>query len=166
MEDVKHNYIHALGIWKTFSEAKRHAVKNLAAELYAIKKETEKMAIAFGYAQACRTSIPVCNGGCCRHHFPKTFSDAELLAVLGGLTLVERERLSQQILRGSSKDKQCMLLTTDGCFLPFKSRPMVCTNAYPCFVSKEYWKHKEVGNRKAKPIFQALKNLILQGGIT
>lgn len=163
---IRQNYKKAFEAWEKLSDNKKHMVQELAEALYAIKKMTGEKAVAFGYARACKESIAICRGECCRHHYPKIIADAELLAIIGGLTPVERERLSQRMLRGLSKDGQCALLTQDGCFLPFRSRPMVCTNAYPCFASKEYWKHKEAGNHKAKPIFQTLEDLILQGEIS
>jgi len=157
---IKHNYSQALHVWESSHTGEKERVQRLAARLYTIKEEVEHKAIALGYAQACVKSIPTCRGECCRFHFPKTFSVTDFLAIIGSLTLEEINELSDRILKTSLQEGQCALLTATGCFLSFKSRPMVCTNAYPCFAGHEYWEFKEVGNRKVKPVLQSLANLI------
>ena len=161
---IRHNYTTALTSWERFSKDQRRIVQKLAADLYAIKKETEQTAIALGYSYACRTSIEICRGECCRWHFPKTFNEADFLAIIGSLTQTERDDLSHRILGSDSQSGQCALLMPDGCFLSFRSRPMVCTNAYPCFAGRAYWEIKEAGNRRAKPFFKELNDLILASG--
>ncbi|MBW1849422.1 MAG: hypothetical protein JRJ27_20375 [Deltaproteobacteria bacterium] len=161
---IRHNYTTALTSWERFSKDQRRIVQKLAADLYAIKKETEQTAIALGYSHACRTSIEICRGECCRWHFPKTFNEGDFLAIIGSLTEAERDDLSHRILGSDSQSGQCILLMPDGCFLSFRSRPMVCTNAYPCFASRAYWEIKEAGNHRSKPFFKDLSNLILTSG--
>jgi len=158
---IKHNYLQALSSWERFSIGQKQMVQKLAADLHTIKKEIEQTAVSFGYSHACRTSIAVCRGECCRLHFPKTFSEADFLAIIGSLTQEERDSLSRRMLENRFQSEQCVLLKPDGCFLSFKSRPMVCTNAYPCFASRAYWEIKEAGNRRAQPIFKRLNGLML-----
>jgi hypothetical protein len=161
---IRQNYAQALSEWERFSKDQRQRVKKLVEDWYVIKQETEQTAIALGYSSACRRSIEFCRGECCRLHFPKTFSVADFLAIIGSLTPKKREGLTNRILSNRSSGKQCILHMPDGCFLSFNSRPMVCTNAYPCFAGREYWEAKEAGNRRAKQIFKYLSSLILSSG--
>ncbi len=42
------------------------------------------------------------------------------------------------------------------CFLSFEQRPILCTNAYPCFNDKSYWTEKEKKNILFKKAIKAL----------
>jgi len=160
---IRLNFTRALSTWERLSNSQRELVQKLAEDLYEIKKETEQTAITFGYSSVCRASIAVCRGECCRLYYPKTFSAADFLVIIGSLTPRECEELAHRILLGSSvSNGKCILLMKDGCILSFKSRPMVCTNAYPCFAGRVYWEIKEAGNRRAKTLFESLNDLILK----
>ena len=70
------------------------------------------------------------------------------------------------ILGPNGAGKSTLLQAIAGMLVPgkgeisFKNRPMVCTNAYPCFSGRDYWEFKEAGNRRAKPIFKQLEAII------
>ena len=161
MRGIRENYFQALNARGRFTREEKQRVQGLLSDIFAIKEETEQKALALGIAQSCRASIPVCKGECCRLHFPKTFTAVDFIIAVEGLAPAQIENLTNQINRDQPQNRKCMFQKPDGCLLAFYNRPMVCTNAYPCFMSRAYWEFKEDGNRRAKPIFGALERLIL-----
>ncbi len=51
---------------------------------------------------------------------------------------------------------QCPVLLKTGYFLSFEQRPVLCTNAYPCFNDRSYWIEKEKKNIQFKKAIDAL----------
>jgi len=160
INSIRQNFTRAYRAWENFTRNERQRVLVLTSTIYAIKEETEQMALALGVAQSCRASIDTCNGECCRLHFPKTFTAVDFLIAIEGLTPECRENLTHRMMGDPLQDRKCIFLEPNGCLLSFKNRPMVCTNAYPCFVNREYWGFKESGNQRARLVFNELDRLI------
>ncbi len=64
--------------------------------------------------------------------------------------------LSKLIL--NTKNNYCPILTETGCFFSFEQRPVLCTNAYPCFNDHSYWIEKEKKNILFKKAFKLLES--------
>ena len=135
------------------------AVAQLVADLRKIKRRIEDRAQALGYSARCRQAIPTCAGECCRRHFPRTINRVDFLIALFGSSAAERKALVKK-LQAVDLSHQCPLLRADGCILSFANRPMVCTNAFPCFAGEDYWRYKETFRDNIEDTRAALNRLI------
>ncbi len=132
----------------------------LISELRAIKKQIEIRAATLGYAERCRQAIPVCGGECCRWHFPKALTAVDFFVAVFDMTALERQMLTEQIANPDNEQYQCPLLRKDGCIFAFRSRPIVCTSAFPCLAGTEYWQYKERFRKGIKILYAALGRLV------
>ena len=62
----------------------------------------------------------------------------------------------------NNKKNQCPILLKSGCFLSFEQRPIICTNAYPCFADRSYWVEKEKVNVFFKKAIDELETIIMR----
>ena len=123
-------------------------------EIIALKYQMETIAAQKGYSHACKTSIPTCRGECCKWHFPKNLTQVDFFIAI--LFMPEEQQAALAKLICSNKKNQCPVLLKTGCFLSFKQRPVLCTNAYPCFNDRSYWIEKEKKNIQFKKAIDAL----------
>ncbi len=113
-------------------------------EIIALKYQMEAIADQKGYSQACKASIPICNGDCCKWHFPKNLTYIDFFIAIFHMPDELQAGLAKLI--NSNTKNQCPVLLETGCFLSFEQRPVICTNAYPCFNDRSYWIEKEKKN--------------------
>ncbi len=108
-------------------------------EINHIRHQIYEKALGFGYVKQCIDSIPVCKGECCKWHFPKNLSRLDLFITICSITVAEQTALADQLALNNGK-YQCPVLRKNGCLLSFDSRPLACSNAYPCFAGESFHK--------------------------
>jgi hypothetical protein len=123
-------------------------------EIIALKYQMETIAAHKGYSQECKASIPICGGDCCKWHFPRDLTHVDFFIAI--LFMPEEQQAALAKLICSNKKNQCPVLLKTGCFLSFEQRPVLCTNAYPCFNDRSYWIEKEKKNIQFKKAIDAL----------
>ena len=102
-----------------------------------IRYQVYGKAMELGYVNKCINSISVCKGECCKWHFPKKLGLPDLFITVCGSSSTELAVLEDQIIFDNGK-YQCPVLRGNGCLLSFDNRPLVCSNAYPCFSGELY----------------------------
>ncbi len=112
-----------------------------------IRCQIYEKAMELDYVKKCIDSIPVCKGECCKWHFPKNLTYTDLFITVCGSSSKELTALKDQIVFDNGK-YQCPLLRENGCFLSFYSRPLACSNAYPCFSGDLYHDYLEKHRKK------------------
>ena len=102
-----------------------------------VRERVDRFAKSSGYAAGCADYISECKGFCCRWHYPEKLDRRDMFVAVctAGRETIERLR---QYLTTEKGPRQCPMLRPDGCALPFESRPLVCSNAYPCFAGQKY----------------------------
>jgi hypothetical protein len=123
-------------------------------EIIALKYQMETIAAKKGYSQACKAFIPICRGECCKYHFPRNLTPVDFFIAI--LFMPEEQQAALAKLIFSNKKNQCPVLLKTGCFLSFEQRPVLCTNAYPCFNDRSYWIEKEKKNIQFKKAIDSL----------
>jgi len=129
-------------------------------ELQSIKYQIEATAGELGYSMACRSSIPVCQGDCCKWHFPKRLSYIDFFIAVYGLSFERCAGLIRLMNNAENKKYQCPLLLEEGCFFSFEHRPIVCTVAYPCFAGQSYWEYRERKKIRIHTIYESLERVL------
>jgi hypothetical protein len=129
-------------------------------ELHRIKHRIASKASHLGFPKACRESIPVCGGECCRWHFPKKLSVVDFFISLHYLSQTQRNQLDQKLGTDENIRYQCPLLNSDGCIFHFDARPLVCTVAYPCFTRQSYWEYYAKWQKDLLAARQGLSDII------
>jgi len=153
------NLNRALNVWGSLDENRRDMVREKVQAWNSIKSEIDQKARDLGYSCACMESIPMCKGECCKRHFPVEFDPTDFLMTISGLSQKDRESLLNQIMVSGDNKYKCPILLENGCFLSFETRPMACTNAFPCFMEREYWEYKEIKKNQAKAIYKSIGTL-------
>ncbi|MCP3900611.1 MAG: hypothetical protein GY707_12950 [Desulfobacteraceae bacterium] len=153
------NYVIAKNALKNLSGKKRKSVEIPIKEIIALKYQMEIIADQKGYSNACKTSISICKGECCKWHFPRNLTHIDFFISIFYMSENQNTELSKLIL--NTKSNHCPILTEKGCFLSFEQRPVLCTNAYPCFNDQSYWIEKEKKNILFKKAFKSLEGLIV-----
>jgi len=156
----------ALAVWGKMPPEERRIAADKISELNAIKYRIEARARELGYSQACRDSIPVCQGECCRRHFPEDLGPVDFLISIALLSRDEQKALVDKLGQAEPEKYQCPFLEPDGCFFSFASRPFVCAVAYPCHMGREYWEFKEKHKTGLKPIYDYLTRIFHRYSIT
>ena len=135
--------------------------KDLADEqikqIISLKYQMETTANKKGYSQACKSSIPICKGDCCKWHFPQNLNHIDFFISIFYMSKDQRSTFTELLL--NNQKNRCPILLKTGCFLTFEQRPILCTNAYPCFSDRSYWVEKERKNiqfRKAVDLLNAV----------
>jgi hypothetical protein len=147
----------AINALKSLSKQSREEGVVLINKVVALKQQMEALANQKGYSNACKTSIPTCKGECCKWHFPRNLNHIDFFIVIFNMSEVQQAEFSKIILNNNGN--HCPVLLKNGCFLSFEQRPVLCTNAYPCFNERSYWKEKEKRNIQFKKVFDSLENL-------
>jgi len=138
----------AISIYNRLDENDMAFALNAVTKLNRIRYQVYEKAAELGYVKKCITSISVCKGECCKWHFPKKLSFPDLFITVCGSSSKELTALKDQILFDNGK-YQCPVLRENGCLLSFDSRPLACSNAYPCFSGELYHNFLE---RKRKEV--------------
>lgn len=137
----------AISIYHQLDENDRARALAAVNTINHIRHQVYKQAAKYGYAKMCIDSIDICKGRCCKWHFPKNLNYLDLFITVCSISTDKQIALKNQI--GVSNGKyQCPVLLENGCLLSFDSRPLVCSNAYPCFSSNFYYKFLEKQKKK------------------
>jgi len=121
----------AISIYNQLNENDMAFALKVVNKINGIRYQIYEKAMELGYVKKCINSISVCKGECCKWHFPKNLGFPE-----------------DQIIFDNGK-YQCPVLRENGCLLSFDSRPLACSNAYPCFSGELYHNYLQ---RKRKEI--------------
>lgn len=128
----------AIYIYHELHEDDRRKALNAVNEINRIRHRIYEKAARFGYVTKCRDTISFCKGECCKWHFPKKLSYTDLFIIVCSLSAEEQSALKDQIVFDNG-NYQCPILRENGCSLSFDSRPLVCSNAYPCFAGGSFY---------------------------
>lgn len=142
-----------------YPQSRKMALKR-AEEVQSIKYEIGDRAEKLGYKRICRDSIPICRGECCRWHFPQNIGAVDFYLALLRLSRKGRSSLVRKLQDTENKSYQCPLLCEDGCFFSFNERPIVCTNAYPCFAEREYWELIQTKKKRIKNLYFSMEEIL------
>jgi len=148
------NLMAAIDGCQKLSQNKMDDAELQVKKIIALKYQMETIAAQKGYSQACKESIPTCRGECCKWHFPKNLTSVDFFIAI--LFMPEEQQAALGKLIYSNKRNQCPVLLKTGCFLSFEQRPVLCTNAYPCFNNRSYWIEKEKKNIQFKKAIDVL----------
>lgn len=127
----------AIRMYNQLNENDMAVALKAVTKINRIRYQVYEKAMKLGYVKKCIASIPVCKGECCRWHFPKKLSVPDLFITVCGSSSTELAVLEDQIIFDNGK-YQCPVLGENGCLLSFDNRPLVCSNAYPCFSGEVY----------------------------
>lgn len=152
--EMHENLMIAMGGLQKLSQSAMRAAELQVKEIITLKYQMETIAAQKGYSQACKASIPTCRGDCCKWHFPRNLTHVDFFIAIFHMPEEQRAALAKLIC--SNKKNQCPVLLKTGCFLSFEQRPVLCTNAYPCFNDRSYWIKKEKKNILFKKAIDAL----------
>jgi hypothetical protein len=150
----------AVRMYDQLNEKERAKALGVVNEINHIRHQIYQEALGFGYVKKCMDSIPVCKGVCCKWHFPKNLGCLDLFITLCSITAAEQTALSDQLALNNGK-YQCPVLSKSGCLLSFNSRPLVCSNAYPCFAGATYHEFLEKQRKKINVLHVLLKEILL-----
>ncbi len=138
------NLLIAMDGFKNFAQKEMDIAASHIKKIQSLKYQMEAIATQIGYSQACKASIPICKGDCCKWHFPKHLNHIDFFIAIFHMSEYQQEKFAQLIF--NNEKNQCPVLLKTGCFLSFEQRPVLCTNAYPCFADRSYWIEKEKKN--------------------
>jgi len=144
--------------YERLSDGDRKNLLGNIDEIRKIKYLIEEKARELGYSKACKESVSLCGGMCCKWHFPTVLSPADFLVAICGQPINRRIGLLEQLSSFSGSKDQCPLLCVNGCFLSFETRPVSCTTAYPCHAGQIYWEFKEEKKGRLTELFNNLNN--------
>jgi hypothetical protein len=150
----------ALKSGQHLSNEQRRQITDNIRRLEKIKTQIEEKAKEMGYSDTCKASIPICQGECCKWHFPKNLSEVDFFLAIHKMPAKGIFSLLNLLSQKTKKSYQCPLLTENGCMFTFDERPLVCTIAYPCFAGQSYWNYLDAEKRKIKDIYNDIENII------
>lgn len=156
--DMYKSCMKAIDRFNRLSQDQKHLAGYQINKIISLKYQIEAIARQKGYSNACTSSIPICKGDCCKWHFPKNLSYLDFFISIFSMTADQVEKFQKLIF--NNKKNQCPILLTSGCFLSFEQRPIICTNAYPCFADRSYWVEKEKINNLFKKAIDELETII------
>jgi hypothetical protein len=128
----------AICTYNQLNENDRAKALKAVNEINRIRHQIYEKAMRFGYVKMCTDAIHVCRGECCKWHFPKNLSYLDLFIIVYSISTEEQKALKDQIAFDNGK-YQCPILRENGCSLSFDSRPLACSNAYPCFAGGSFY---------------------------
>ncbi len=151
------NLIIAMNVRNTMSKESKQAAQVHVNEVISLKRQMESIADQRGFSKRCKTAIPICKGECCKWQFPKNLTHIDFFITIFNMPEEEQKTLSKIILQANTD--YCPIVLKNGCFLSFEQRPVICTNAYPCFNDRSYWVEKEEKIILFKKAFDSLEEL-------
>ncbi len=146
--------------WRALAEEDRAEALRIVEQLQAIKHDIAARAEELGYARLCREAIPRCKGECCEVLFPRDLDHVDIFIAICLLTDEDRQMLSGHLAGQDGRGSRCFLLTKDGCVLSFQSRPIACTNAYPCFMTDAYWQFLQGKRQSTETLYRELRRIL------
>jgi hypothetical protein len=152
------NLMVAIDRCKNLSQKGMRDAKFKVKEIITLKYQMETIATQKGYSQACKASIITCKGECCKWHFPRNLTHIDFFIAI--FFMLEKQQTELAKLICNNKKNYCPILLKTGCFLSFEQRPVLCTNAYPCFNDRSYWIEKEKTNIRFKSVIDALDIIV------
>lgn len=152
------NLMIAMDAFRKLPGKKMQAAEMRIREIIFLKYQMEAITDQKGYSQACRNFIPICKGECCKWHFPGNLTHLDFFTAIFDMSEAEQATMAELIL--NNHKHQCPVLLETGCFLSFERRPVICTNAYPCFHDQSYWNAKERQNILFKKAFDSLEVIV------
>ena len=155
---MHHHLLTAMARRQHLSRIEKKAAGLKVREIITLKYQLETLAAQKGYSKRCKDSLPVCHGDCCKWFFPRNLTPVDFLVAIFHMPEDQQAGLAEQI--SSNKNKQCPVLLNTGCFLSFEQRPVLCTNAYPCFNDRSYWIEKEKQNTRFKAAMESLGAIV------
>jgi len=153
------NYLAAVHLYSALGYQDKKQVLSAIQQVHSIKNQIESKARELGHSQRCQNAIPECGGKCCKWHFPKKINRSDFLIAIVDLSIADRCKLEAQLITTGTSPYQCPLLLPNGCFLSFKNRPLICTNAYPCTMDRIYWEYLQRMKGRLTAIIQPLEVL-------
>jgi len=147
----------ATSLYHQLHENDRARALKAVNRINSIRHQLHEKATELGYVQKCIESMPVCKGLCCKWHFPKNLNCLDLFVTVCSISSREQKALEAQIASDNGR-YECPVLGENGCVLPFHSRPLACSNAYPCFLGDSYY---EFLTKKRKEIH--IQHTLLKG---
>jgi len=158
------NLIIAVNATDAIKKNQLESIENLIKKIVIVKYEMEDVALQRGFSQACKEAISssTCGVECCKYHFPRNLSSIDFFIATYYMPKEKQRELIQLV--SSSYKHQCPILLEYGCFFSFEERPVVCTNAYPCFNDREYWNEKDIKLYQIKKAFKSLCTIIPEIG--
>jgi hypothetical protein len=152
------NLMTAMDGLQKLSQKEIGAAELQVKEIISLKYQMETIAAQKRHSQACKASIPTCRGECCKWHFPRNLTHVDFFIAIFYMPKEQQAELAKLICNNNKN--QCPVLLKTGCFLSFEQRPVLCTNAYPCFNDRSYWIEKEKKNIKFKKAIEKLSRQI------
>lgn len=149
----------AIRLYHQLGDKHRALALEAVNKLNRIRRQLYEKALELGYVAKCKDSIIVCKGECCKWHFPKNLNCRDLFVMVCSVSADKQSILADQMTFNNEK-YQCPLLLENGCLLPFDSRPLVCSNAYPCFSKDLYHKFLEKQKKRIDVQYRFLDNLL------
>jgi len=159
---MRENLDSAVALFERLDSHSRRAAIGKVFELRSIKHFIEKRADTLGHSRACKDSLVVCRGDCCRWHFPGSLTPADFFVALFSLTMEKKAGLQIHLSDFSNSTYQCPLLLEHGCFFSFSARPIACTNAYPCVSGEPFRAFRERQRPGIVKIFHFINSLFQQ----
>ena len=127
----------AQGAYARLDAGAREQALRTVKRLNRVRHRIYEKAKQLGYVENCLAGIPICRGECCKWHFPRNLTYLDLFVTIGSISPSEQTALRERIALEAGQNR-CPLLLKSGCVLSFDSRPLVCSNAYPCFAGDVY----------------------------
>ncbi len=158
--EMYENLMIAMERFQKLSSKEVESAESQINEIIALKYQMEAIADQKGYSHACKASIPICKGDCCKWHFPKNLTHIDFFIAIFHMPKQLKAELANII--NNNKKNQCPVLLKTGCFLSFEQRPVLCTNAYPCFNDRSYWIEKEKKNILFQRAIDTLDAIVTQ----
>ncbi len=148
----------ALALHESIQEEEKCRAQAAVEAINRIRDILYRKADELGYTAACADSIPECRGECCKWHFPQNLDCTDFFVMLSAIPREEHESLRQR-LSTESRIHQCPFLDPHGCIFSFSARPLVCSNAWPCFMGDEYHAFLEAQYKKISGQYAVLREL-------
>jgi hypothetical protein len=150
----------ALSAYHNLKNTDKRKIAINIGDLLGIKARIEATAVEKGYTEACKTSIPICKGECCKWHFPKNLSMVDFFIAINSMSPTGVTSLVHGLTENTGTQYKCPMLKEKGCIFSFEERPVVCTIAYPCFAGQIYWEYHQKEKKRIENIYGDIENII------
>ncbi|MEZ4524791.1 MAG: hypothetical protein R2941_02575 [Desulfobacterales bacterium] len=148
----------ALALHENLTGSEKCRAQAAVEAINRIRDILHRKADELGYVSACVRSIPACRGECCKWHFPQNLDCTDFFVMLSAIPQEEHASLEKRLSK-ESRMHQCPFLDPHGCIFSFSARPLVCSNAWPCFMGDEYHAFLEAQRRNISAQYAVLKEL-------
>ena len=153
----------ATSIYNQLNENDRAEALKAVYKINSIRHRLHEKAMELGYVKKCIDSMPVCKWQCCKWHFPKNLNYLDLFITVCSISSEELKALEDQIVFDNGK-YECPVLRENGCSLSFDSKPLACSNAYPCFLGDAYYEFVQKQSKEINIQHTLLKEIFQKSG--